>query len=296
MRNIYPTLKILILVLTCIQFTVACATSQPSDQAKPDSGPFPQEQVSSYIRKAFNVPSTVSITVTKQEESKFPGLVAIKVQFTSERGPQTQDAWVTPDYKTLLIGRVLDMSVDPYKATLAKMNLKNSPTHGSPDAKVTIVEFTDFQCPYCKNAHASVNQLLKEYDGKVRVVYKSLPLAMHNWAQDSAVAATCVNEQSTDAFWKYADYFFQNQATITKETLNAKVFELAKANNVDEAKLKACIDTKKTLPAVEADLQEAKALGLSSTPSFIVNGRTVVGAIPVDQFKQIIDEALASTN
>lgn len=296
MRKIYPTVKILILILSCIQFTVACASSQPSAQTKPDSGPFPDEQIASYIRKAFNVPAAIAISVTKQEESKFPGLVAVKVQFTSERGPQTQDAWVTPDYKTLLIGRVLDMSVDPYKATLSKMNLKNSPTHGPPDAKVTIVEFTDFQCPYCKNAHASMNQLLKDYDGKVRVVYKSLPLAMHNWAQDSAVAATCVYEQNNDAFWKYADYFFQNQGAITKDTLNAKVFELAKANNVDQEKLKACIDTKKTLPAVEADLQEAKALGLSSTPSFIVNGRTVVGAVPVEQFKQIIDEALASTN
>ena len=141
-----------------------------------------------------------------------------------------------------------------------------------------------------------MNQLLKDYDGKVRLVYKSLPLPMHNWAQDSAVAATCVYEQNNEAFWKYADYFFENQGTITKETLSSKVMELAKPNNVDQEKLKACMDSKKTLPAVQADLEEAKALGLSSTPSFIVNGRTVVGAIPVEQFKQIIDEMLASKN
>jgi protein-disulfide isomerase len=137
--------------------------------------------------------------------------------------------------------------------------------------------------------------LLKDYDGKIKVAYKALPLNIHPWAEDSAVAAACVNEQNKEAFWKYASYFFQNQSTLTKDNLNQKVFEMAKTNNLDEAALKTCIDSKKTLPQVQADLKEAQALGFQSTPSFVVNGRPVIGAKPIEEFKQIIDAELAAS-
>jgi protein-disulfide isomerase len=301
MRKQYFNLNFLALILLVINLTAACATepstqTQTQPQTKGTAGQIPEEQIAGYIRKVFNVPSNVGVGVSKGETSTIPGMVSIKIQFTTERGTQVQEAWITPDNKTLLVGRTFDMSADPYKLNWSKVNLKNAPIHGAPDAKVTIVEYTDFQCPYCKNAHSTLNQIMKDYDGKVKLVYKSLPLQIHNWAQDSAIAAACVHEQSNDAFWKYADYLFENQQSITKDTLNSKVLGMAKENKVDETKLKACIDSKKTLPTVEADMKEAQSLGFNSTPSFVVNGRTVVGALPMDKFKQVVDEALASPN
>ena len=299
-----PFLKFLVLIFVALNFTMACASQENPDAKKeatatPAAGtalsPQETEKIAAYIRKAFNIPANVAVAVQDGGESKIPGMKAIKVQFTAERGSQTQDAWITADQKTLVVGRILDMTVDPFKENLAKINLQNAPVKGSETAKVTIIEYTDFQCPFCSKAHNTVEQLLKDYDGKVKVAYKALPLNIHNWAEDSAVAAACVNEQNKQVFWIYANYFFQNQSTLTKENLSQKIFELAKTNGLDEAALKTCIDSKKTLPQVQADMKEAQALGFQSTPSFVVNGRPVIGAKPIEEFKLIIDAELAGS-
>jgi protein-disulfide isomerase len=271
---------------------IACA-QQPAEQGAAPA-PLKTEDIAAYIRKVFNVPPNVTINVKEEAQSAIPGLRALKVEVTSDRGSQTQDAWVTMDGKTLVWGKSYDMSVDPFQQNLAKMKLEGAPVTGNKDAKVTVVEYTDFQCPYCSRAHTTVEQLLKDYDGKIKVVYKSLPLNIHNWAEDAAVAGSCVAEQNNDAFWTFAHYFFENQKTLTKETLMEKVYELAAQNKLDDAKLKACITGRTTLPRVQADMKEAQALGFNSTPSFVVNGRPVVGAVPIEQFRQVIDEALAS--
>ncbi len=297
-----PFLKFLVLIFLSLNFTIACASPENPEAKKEEAQQAGStltaqetEKIGQYIRKAFNIPPNVAVSVQEGGDTKIPGMKAIKVQFTAERGSQVQDAWITPDQKTLVVGRVLDMTVDPFKENLAKINLSNAPVKGSEAAKVTIIEYTDFQCPYCSRAHTTVEQLLKDYDGKVKVAYKALPLNIHNWAEDSAVAAACVSEQNKEAFWNYASYFFQNQTTLTKENLNQKIFEMAKTNNLDEAALKTCIDSKKTLPQVQADIKEAQALGFQSTPSFVVNGRPVIGAKPIEEFKQIIDAELAGS-
>jgi protein-disulfide isomerase len=302
-----PFLKFLVLVFITLNFTIACASSDPQTQKSETAaqGSLSSEQtekIGAYIRKAFGVPANVGVVVKEGGEQKIPGLTSIQVQFVTDKGSQVQDAWISSDQKIMVIGRVLDLTVDldkqrmeKAKENLSKMNLQNSPSKGAPAAKVTIVEYTDFQCPFCSRGYATIEQLLKDYDGKVKVVYKALPLNIHNWAEDSAVAAACVAEQNKDAFWKYYSFFFQNQSTIKKDTLNEKVMSMAKENGLDEAALKTCIDTKKTLPQVQADMKEAQTLGFNSTPSFMVNGNPVIGAKPIEEFKQIIDAELAGT-
>ncbi|HSE41820.1 MAG TPA: DsbA family protein [Acidobacteriota bacterium] len=295
-------LKFLVLIFLSFNLTIACASPQDAKKEEATAGTSggaltaqDTEKIGAYIRKAFNIPPNVAVVVQEGGDQKIPGMKSIKVQFTGERGSQAQEAWISPDQKILVVGRVLDMTIDPYKENLAKINLSNAPVKGAQDAKVTIVEYTDFQCPYCSRAHVTVEQLLKDYDGKIKVAYKALPLNIHNWAEDSAVAAACVSEQNKDVFWKYANFFFQNQTTLTKDNLNTKIFEMAKTNGLDEAALKTCIDSKKTLPQVQADVKEAQALGFQSTPSFVVNGRPVIGAKPIEEFKQIIDAELAGS-
>ena len=301
-----PFLKFLVLVFISLNFTIACASSDTQTQKSETAtaqGSLSSEQtekIGAYIRKAFGVPANVGVVVKQGGEQKVPGLTSIQVQFVTDKGSQVQDAWISSDQKIMVIGRVLDLTVDldkqrldKAKENLSKMNLQNSPSKGAPAAKITIVEYTDFQCPFCSRGYATVEQLLKDYDGKVKVVYKALPLNIHNWAEDSAVAVACVAEQNKDAFWKYYSFLFENQKTIQKDTLNGKVMSMAKENGLDEAALKTCIDTKKTLPQVQADMKEAQALGFNSTPSFMVNGNPVIGAKPIEEFKQIIDAELA---
>jgi protein-disulfide isomerase len=288
MNNHKFSFVLLILVSLIFQLT-ACAQEPKAETVKPS---MTHEQIAAYIRKAFNVPSNVTITVTENAESTdIPGTYPVLIQFKGDRVDQKQEAWITKE-STLIVGRTFDMTVDPYKKNQDKINLANVPVTGASDAKVTIVEYSDFQCPYCSSAHVTVKNLLSQYQGKVKVAYKHLPLQMHNWAKDAAEASVCVHKQNPETFWKLSDYFFTNQKAITKETFDAKLQEFASQNGVNAQELKTCMADPATEQKVEADAAEAGSLGLSSTPSFIVNGRTVVGAIPVEQFKQIIDEAL----
>jgi len=280
-------------LLIASYFPLACAQQQ-TQQAAPAPAPATNsQQISDYVRKAFNVPAGVGIAIKDAPKSSIEGFRQIAIEFTTERGLQTQEAWLTPD-NHLIIGRVFDLKEDPYQKNLAKINLANAPTTGAPDAKVTIVEYSDFQCPYCSQAHATIDQLMQQYQGKVKLVYKHLPLNMHNWAEDAAVASTCVYQQDNATFWKLYDYLFTNQGTVTKETLAQKVEQATKDSKVNQEELKKCIDTKATMAIVKANMTEAESLGLNSTPSFVINGRPVIGALELAQFKQVVDEALAT--
>lgn len=278
----------LCLIVFAFQLT-ACAQEE---MVKPS---MTNEQIATYIRKAFNVPANVTITIKENAESKsVPGTYPIMVQFRGERVNQDQEAWITKS-NVLIVGRTFDMSVDPYKKNLEKISMNNVPVTGSPDAKVTIVEYSDFQCPYCSTAYVTVKDLLKVYDGKVKVAYKHLPLTnIHDWAQDAAVASVCVHQQSPEAFWKLSDFLFTNQKSITKETFASKLQQFSTDSKLNYETIQKCIADPATKQKVSSDSAEANGLGLNSTPSFVVNGRTVVGALPEDQFKQIIDEALTA--
>src|SRR5262245_46838112 len=258
------TFKMSILLICAFIFTTgnfACSdSSQTQPAAKAATEPAKSnDQVIDYVRKAFNVPTTVKVAIKDEKPSDIAGLNILSIEFSNERGSQVQQAWITQDHNKLIVGRLMDLTVDPYKETLSKISMNNVPTKGPVDAKVTIVEYTDFQCPYCSKAHTNVQELLKSYDGKIKLVYKSLPLNIHNWAEDAAVIGTCAYQQNPDALWKYADFFFENQKTVTKETLEATAMDLAKQWNLDTATLKQCIDGKTTMPMIQADMKEAQA-------------------------------------
>jgi len=272
----------------------ACSVTACAQQQTVETAGTSNQQIADYVRKAFNVPSNVAIAVKDAEKSSIEGMREVKLEFTSEKGTQSEAAWVTKDNR-LIIGRLMDMSVDPYKKNWDKVNLKDVPATGAADAKVVIVEYSDFQCPFCSQAHQTVEQLLKDYNGKVKLVFKHLPLDMHNWAEDAAVAGACVQQQNNDAFWQLSHYLFTNQKTIKKETLQSSVVEATKNLGLNADQLKQCMDTRQTLPLVKANQAEASSLGFGSTPSFLVNGRPVVGAIDLASFKKIVDEALAGS-
>lgn len=169
-------------------------------------------------------------------------------------------------------------------------NLAGAATWGKEDAPVTIVEYSDFQCPYCAKGMERVNELKKRYGKKIRVVFKQFPLPSHPDARPAAEAALCVNEQSQDKFWKYHDMLFNNQQNLSADDLKAH----AKAVGADEKKFSECMSSKKYAAQVEADLSEGNRLGVNSTPSFFVNNQPIKGARDVEEFAEIIDEAIAS--
>jgi protein-disulfide isomerase len=175
----------------------------------------------------------------------------------------------------------------PEEKTVYKVEPGNGPSMGPKSAPIQIVEFSDFQCPFCSRAVGTVKQIEEKYKGKVRVTFRHYPLPFHNNAQLAAEAAMAANEQGK--FWEMHDKLFGNQQSLDRASLEKYAQEIGL--NVD--KFKAALDTGKEKVAVNSDVTYANTLGGGmGTPTFFINGRKVAGAMPFDSFAQIIDEEL----
>jgi predicted DsbA family dithiol-disulfide isomerase len=158
---------------------------------------------------------------------------------------------------------------------------------GEAKAPITIVEFSDFECPFCSRAEDSVKKVLEEYKGKVRLVYRDFPLPFHAHAQKASEAALCAGEQGK--YWEMHERLFANQQKLDVPQLKAH----AKEVGLDGQKFDQCLDSGAKAPVVEASRKAGEAAGVSGTPAFFINGRPLAGAVPFEQFKEIIDRELA---
>lgn len=161
------------------------------------------------------------------------------------------------------------------------------PSKGASDAKVTIVEFSDFQCPFCSKAEPSVDEVMKNYSDKVKVVFRHFPLDFHEKAFKAAEAAACAEEQGK--FWEYHKALFANQGALSIDDLKVH----AKTLNLDAAKFAECLDGGKMKTKVDADMAAGRTVGVNGTPAFFINGISISGAQPYEKFKEIIDAELA---
>ena len=179
----------------------------------------------------------------------------------------------------------------PKRTGPADINLRPEvPVDGPADAKVTIVEFSDFQCPYCSKAIPIMKALRKKYPKDVRVAFMHMPLDFHEDANLAAQASLAAGEQGK--FWEYHDLLFENQQALKPGDLN----KYAEKLGLNMAKFKNALKTQKYKKHIEADMDEARDAGATGTPTFFVNGREVIGARPVEDFSKIIDEELAKAN
>ena len=168
----------------------------------------------------------------------------------------------------------------------------DDPSWGKPDALVTIVEASDFECPFCSRVNPTISRIKKEYgEDKVRVVWKNNPLPFHKAARPAAEAAATVQALGGD-FWKFHDLAFANQKDLTAENFE----KWAVASGVDAQKYKAAIDGKKYSAKVDKDLAVGKQIGARGTPHFLINGKALSGAQPFEKFKEVIDAELVAAD
>jgi len=163
------------------------------------------------------------------------------------------------------------------------------PEIGGKEAPVTIVEFSDFQCPYCGRAEPTLKQVREKYGDKVRLIYMDFPLGIHDHAIDAASAGRCAGEQ--DKFWQFHDAMFADQSKLKPDDLKAD----AKKLGLDTAKFNDCLDKGKYKSAIEGDMAQGRELGVDGTPAFFINGRPMTGAQPLEKFETTIDEELQSS-
>jgi len=281
--------------LLLLSLTMGCGGTGGGGGGPAASDDTISSRVVDYFGKAVSTPG-VTFKVTKIEPAEMPGWK--KGHLEAALGEQKQDVpfYVSNDGRYLFRSDAIDLTIDPFQAVMQKIKLDGAPSRGPADAKVTVVEFSDFECPFCARAwEIFEKEVYPQYGDKVRFVFKQMPLTqIHPFSEDAAVASMCALQQGNDQFWKLYDGLFAKQGEINKENLPAKVEEIATAAGLDVPKLKECLASRKSIDAVKADQQEAAAVGVNSTPTFFVNGRRVQGAQDANAFKQALDQALGA--
>jgi protein-disulfide isomerase len=175
------------------------------------------------------------------------------------------------------------------KRPVFDVNIADAPFKGKADAKVTIVEYSDFQCPFCSKAAKTVAELEKKYGNKIKIAFKNFPLPFHNQARFAAEAGLCAKEQDNKSFWKMHDAMFADQTKLDRESILAT----AKKVGLKEADFVKCLDAHLMLVKIDADVKEGQEISIKSTPTFFINGQLFSGAQPIEAFSEIIDEELA---
>lgn len=235
-------------------------------------------------------------------------------------GRQTQAFLVTSDNKRfwMVSGEPLDVSKsdEDIKTALAErekaeaaeaskkaQDLKDAvagqPFRGAADAPITIVEFSDFQCPYCSRGAQTMEQVLAKHKD-VKFVFKHFPLNFHPWAMPAAISAKCAADQKPEAFWTLHDAYFKNQKDLNPTNLADKTREYLAGSGVDMAKFVACAEDKdseeykKAAQSVNADMSLGGRLGVTGTPGFFVNGHFLNGAMPIEQFEEAMAKVKAN--
>jgi protein-disulfide isomerase len=175
------------------------------------------------------------------------------------------------------------------RAPTVEVETAGRPERGAgPNAPITIIEFSDYECPFCSRAEAVVEQVMQAYGDKVRLVYRDYPLDMHPNARLASEAANCAHAQGK--FWEYHAKLFANQRALGEENLKA----YADQAGLDRGKFDECLRTKPHTAAIDKDLADGAKVGVNGTPAFFINGRMLSGAQPFERFKEVIEEELAS--
>ncbi len=268
---------------------VSPGSSRPSSAQNSSAPKIDKQKFETYVRYAEGFASTVKITVDDPTPSPFPGYYRVLVHLSS--GAQKLDRlyYATTDGKQFIAGNVWDLDRSPFIDTLQHLPTNGS-SFGPADAKVTIVVFSDFECPYCRELAKTLrDNIPQKYPGDVRVVFEDFPIdAIHKWARAASEAAHCIGQQKPDAFWAFHNWIFDHQQEVDATNLREKVLAFTKQQHLDPAKVSTCLASHATAQEVSESERAGQQLQISRTPTLFVNGRMIPGAVSWEQLDTVI--------
>ncbi|WP_031499984.1 DsbA family protein [Bryobacter aggregatus] len=236
-------------------------------------------------------PEITVVVKDSQPSTALKGFDEVTVRASLGERSMEQRYYVSADGKTIVRGDILDTTVHPFAREISLIQNVGHPSLGTPGAPVVISLYTDFQCPYCKDqAKVLRENLTQTYPKQVRLFLHDYPLEqIHPWARSAAIAGRCIAFQGEENFWKFHDWVFDKQGTLTAENLKPEMMSWAPKNGIDALQLSRCYDTKETEAGVNQDIETAQKLGLNSTPTLYINGRKIAGSNSWEQLKRVID-------
>jgi protein-disulfide isomerase len=260
------------------------------------------KKIERQVRAHYNIPAQVQVRIGPLSQSPdFPNYDSVMV--TIDNGEKKQDFTfvVSKDRSTLLRISKFDLTKDPFAETMSKIDVNGRPTRGAKASKVVLVNFDDFECPFCSRLHQTLfPEIFKEYGDRVTFIYKDYPLVeIHPWAIHAAVDANCLAAQNADAYWDFADYVHTNQHEVSDEktpqarfdALDRLAISQAQKHNLDMPRLQACVKAQDD-SAIKASMKQGDAVGVDATPTLFINGQKIDGAVPISELRTALDQAL----
>jgi len=238
-----------------------------------------QKSIEAYLRHLYAFGPNVALVVGPPKPTQVEGLLETNIDLTIDGNKQTVKFYVSNDGKFLFQGELSDLTKDPLAQNRAQIQMNDAPSLGNPNAKVTLVEYSDFECPVCRNLHDALRGILSTYGDNVRVVFKDFPIEqLHPWARTAAIAGRCAYQQEPKAFWKMYDFIYDNQEIISAANAWTKMMDYAGQSGLDADTFKTCMASPEAGAAVNASRANGQLLDVNSTPTVFVNGRRLVGA------------------
>jgi protein-disulfide isomerase len=269
------------------------------DSPKPATSDENDAKLIAALQKRLLVPNLTDLTLGPPSPTPLPGITQRTITINGGDGQRFQVELFTDSSgdKGILTQHFAPFNVaDPWERVDMKLlHLNDRPTLGTADAPVIIVEFADFECPYCAKAFNEIETLVNTtYKGHVRLAWKAFPLQGHTWAEQAAIAAECVRQQNPQAFWAIAGDFYRDQSEITPQNLRDHIYSYARAQGIDAKALNACILGSDAEARVDQDKKDGAAVHVVSTPTFLINGVPVVGLPTSNVFDFVITSQLRS--
>ena len=276
---------------------VAALGAAPALVPQVPDRPAVREKIIQYVRQQFMVPESAKITATDLRESIYPDFLETTITVDDGKNPQSQPLFVSKNMHYLVVGSIFNLGGDPPGEISRLISLQDQPTQGPASAPVTLVEYSDLECPVCGSLQEELEtDIIPKYGNKLRVVFKELPLVqIHDWALTGAIATQCAYQIDPSKYTVYRSAIFKNQESLSAQHARDLLLHFGAEAGIDNVKLAACIDARASLPRVEANMHEAQALGIGQTPTSYINGRVIISAPPPSDFYKLIDEALSET-
>ena len=277
LKNSHLYIRALASALVAVLLSSAAVPAKAADSAA-------DATLRAILQKRLLVPDAKNIQLGPVTPGPFTGVSSRAVTLVNPEAPgQKAEIEVFTDAagKSILIAQhyaVVDSTHPWEQADLKQLHLDDHATLGPATAPITIIEFADFECPYCARAFSEIETLVNTtYKDRVRLIWKNFPLNVHAWAEQGAVAAECAREQNPATFWSFARNLYRDQTEINPQNLRTHIDSYISSLGLDANGMNACILGKTAEDRIQQDIKDAQAIHLGSTPTFIINGTPVVG-------------------
>ncbi len=275
----------------------ASALVRAASAAEAEPPKLDKPRLEAYLRYAEGFSPGVKFVIDDPMPSPFKGYYRLVVHLSTAQSKLDRVYYVTPDGPDIISGSLWNLTDNPFLDTLEHLPT-NGPSFGPANAKVTLVIFSDFECPYCRSFAKTIrDNLPQKHPNDVRVIFKDFPIqSIHPWAFTAAEAAHCIAAQKPNAFWTFHDWIFQHQQEVNPGNARDKALAFAKDQGIDPAKVQSCLDTHAMAAEVNEGIKAGELLQIQQTPTSFANGRQLSGAVEWKTLDEVIQIELNRPN